>query len=110
MNRMIACCGIDCSTCEARIATQKNDDAMRAEVARRWCEMNHTDQITPQSINCDGCRADGIKFYFCSHLCQIRRCVQEKGFETCGDCPEKESCPKVGAIWQYNPDAKKNLE
>ena len=45
MNKMIACCGINCETCEARIATMKNDDKMRVEVAEKWCEMNHTDQI-----------------------------------------------------------------
>ena len=55
MNILIACCGINCETCEARIATIKNDDKMRVEVAKKWCEMNHTDQITPESINCAGC-------------------------------------------------------
>ena len=34
MNKMIACCGINCETCEARIATIKNDDKMRVEVAK----------------------------------------------------------------------------
>ena len=52
MNKLIACCGINCETCEARLATIKNDDKMRVEVAKKWCEMNHTDQITPESINC----------------------------------------------------------
>ena len=61
---MIAYCGINCETCEARIATIKNDDKMRVEVAKKWCEMNHTDQITPDSINCTGCRVEGEKFYF----------------------------------------------
>ena len=32
MNKMIACCGINCETCEARIATIKNDDKMRVDV------------------------------------------------------------------------------
>lgn len=37
MNKMIACCGINCETCVARIATIKNDDKMRVEVAKKWC-------------------------------------------------------------------------
>lgn len=45
----------------AHKATITNDDELRKEVSRKWCEMNHTDQITPESINCMGCRADGIK-------------------------------------------------
>ena len=28
MNKMIACCGINCETCETNIATMKNDDKM----------------------------------------------------------------------------------
>lgn len=110
MNKLIACCGINCETCEARLATINNDDEMRKEVSRKWCEMNHTDQITPETINCTGCRTDGVKFYFCSHLCEIRKCVVNKGYETCGNCPEKDACPKVGTIWQFNAEAKKNLE
>ncbi|MBR2239551.1 MAG: DUF3795 domain-containing protein [Prevotella sp.] len=73
MNKMIACCGINCKTCEARIATMKNDDKMRVEVAKKWCEMNHTNQITPESINCTGCREEGVKFYFCSHMCEVKK-------------------------------------
>ena len=109
MNKMIACCGINCETCEARIATMKNDDKMRVEVAKKWCEMNHTDQITPESINCTGCRVEGIKFYYCSHLCEIHKCVVVKGYETCGDCPDKNTCKKVGTIWENCAEAKENL-
>ena len=110
MNKMIACCGINCKTCEARIATMKNDDKMRVEVAKKWCEMNHTDQITPESINCTGCRVEGVKFYFCSHMCEVHKCVAAKGYETCGECPDKNSCKKVGAIWENCAEAKENLE
>ena len=41
---------------------------------------------------------------------EIRKCAREKGLETCGDCPEKDTCPKVGTIWQNNPQARENLE
>lgn len=30
MNKMIAFCGLDCTKCDAYIATQTNDDALRA--------------------------------------------------------------------------------
>ena len=43
MNKMIACCGINCETCEARIATINNDDKMRIEVAKISCHnLNQT--------------------------------------------------------------------
>ena len=38
MNQYIACCGLDCETCEARLATVNNDDALRAKVAKLWWE------------------------------------------------------------------------
>ena len=33
MNKMIACCGINYETCEARIATMKNDDMPSLRIA-----------------------------------------------------------------------------
>ena len=109
MNKMIACCGINCETCEARIATIKNDDKMRIKVAKKWCEMNHTDQITPESINCTGCRVEGVKFYFCSHLCEVHKCVTAKKYDTCGECTDKNTCKKLGDIWGNCVEAKENL-
>lgn len=39
MNKFIAYCGLDCSTCEARIATINNDDNLRNEVAKKWSKL-----------------------------------------------------------------------
>lgn len=46
---------------------------------------------------------------YCNDMCAIRKCVRAKGFDTCGDCPELEHCPTVGAIFQHAPIAKENL-
>lgn len=108
MKRMIAVCGLDCELCDAYIATKNNDRTLREKTARRWAELNNA-PILPEHINCEGCRMDGAKTFFCSELCQIRRCALEKNFETCGDCPEKESCPKVCEIWRNNGQAMENL-
>lgn len=35
MNDFIAYCGLDCETCEARLATVNNDDELRGKVARK---------------------------------------------------------------------------
>ena len=86
MKQLIACCGLDCENCDARIATINNDDKLREETAQKWSVMNNTSEITPETINCTGCRVDGSKFAYCSHYCEIRNCVQTKGFNTCGDC------------------------
>ena len=108
MNRFIAICGLDCERCEARLATVRNDDALRAKVARHWSELNAA-EITPDMINCDGCRMDGAKTVFCDKLCPIRQCARGKGRETCGECGEWETCEKLSVVIRNNPDARRNL-
>lgn len=71
--------------------------------------MNNAPEITAATINCMGCRADEVKFAYCSDYCQIRKCVAEKGFDTCGDCAEVEHCPVVGPVFQHTSGAKENL-
>ena len=108
MNDYIAFCGLNCETCEARLATVANDEALRRKVAKEWSELNGV-LITPEMINCFGCRKDGAKTLYCESLCPIRRCAIGKGYETCGNCQEIESCEKVGAIVRNNEDALNNL-
>ena len=61
-NELIACCGLDCGECDARRATLLNDDGLREETARRWSVMNGTPEITSATIDCMGCRTEGVKF------------------------------------------------
>lgn len=109
MRTMIAYCGLDCEKCDAYLATINDDQALREKTARLWAELNQA-PILPEHINCQGCRADGIKTVFCDSLCEIRRCALKKGVETCGDCPDMEQCQTVGAIIANNPEARKNLK
>ena len=81
MKQLIACCGLDCEGCDARIATVGNDNELREKTARKWSEMNNAPEITAATINCMGCR----------------------------DCKELNSCPIVGAVFLHAPDAKENL-
>ena len=60
-------------------------------------------------INCLGCRTEGVKTPFCDKLCPIRQCVFKKGLATCGDCPDRDGCPTVGAVWNSNSEAKSRL-
>jgi len=108
MNQLIACCGIDCEKCDARIATIANDDSLREETAKNWREMLGVAELTAESINCMGCRTNGPVFGYCM-TCEIRSCVKEKGFDTCGNCTELETCQIVSNILQNVPGAKENL-
>ena len=110
MKELISCCGINCENCEARIATVKNDDLMRQEVSAKWSVMFNSPEITPESINCTGCRMEGVKFAHCLYTCEIRKCVHSKGFSSCAVCPEVDVCQIVGPIFQVVPDARANLQ
>lgn len=105
---MIAYCGLDCEKCDAYIATINNDQELRVKTAKLWTELNNT-SILPEHINCQGCRADGIKTVYCDSLCSIRQCAMKKGVSTCGDCPDMEKCQTVEMILSNNPAAMKNL-
>ena len=109
MNQYIACCGLDCETCEARLATVNNDDTLRAKVAKLWSDLNGV-EITSEMINCVGCRINGVKTPYCESLCPIRQCALGRGVETCGNCSEMECCEKLGAITEHNADALKRLK
>ncbi|MBQ6493513.1 MAG: DUF3795 domain-containing protein [Erysipelotrichaceae bacterium] len=108
MKEYIAYCGLDCEKCDARIATVNNDDQKRAEVAKLWSELNGA-EITPEMINCTGCRIQGVKFPYCDAMCPIRKCAAEKKYETCADCEEMNSCEKLQAILSNVPEAAENL-
>ena len=108
MKQLIACCGIDCENCDARIATIANDNALREETARKWSAMNNVPEITAETINCLGCRTNGVKFGYCA-MCAIRSCAMKNGFETCGECAELDSCPTVGVVLEHDQEARNNL-
>ena len=108
MRDMIAYCGLDCEKCDAYLATIHNDYALREKTARLWAELNHA-PILPEHINCEGCRADGVKTVYCESLCRIRQCALKKGVTTCGDCLDLETCQSIGEILSNNPDALENL-
>ena len=109
MKQLIGCCGLDCEKCGAYIATFNNDDEMRKKTAKLWSEWNNT-EIPPEAINCTGCRGDGVKAYYCSVLCEIRKCALGKGFETCAQCAELDGCKTVKVIHDNSEDAAENLK
>lgn len=109
MKKMIAYCGLDCEKCDAYRATKNNDQALREKTARLWSELNNV-TILPEHINCEGCRADGVKTMFCQSLCEIRQCALKKGVETCGACSLMSKCSTVGKIISNNAEALNNLK
>jgi hypothetical protein len=108
MEKLISCCGLNCATCDARTATINNDDELRKTTAEKWSVM-YSAVISPSMINCTGCREEGVKFSHCS-VCEIRNCANNKGFNTCGECSEMETCKIVEGVHKYVPEAIINLK
>ena len=109
MNTYVAYCGLDCETCEARLATVSDDQALREKVAKEWTELNGV-EITPEMINCTGCRIAGAKTPYCESLCPIRQCALDKKVETCGSCQEMMTCEKLRAIINYSEESLHRLQ
>jgi hypothetical protein len=109
MEKLISCCGLNCATCDARIATVNNDDELRKATAEKWRIQYNAPDMSPEMINCTGCREPGAKLAHAS-VCEIRKCVDSKGFNTCGECRELETCNLVSGIHKHVPEALLNLK
>lgn len=103
----ISCCGLDCETCDAYIATINNDDVKRAEIAEKWAEL-YKHAFKALDINCTGCHSDGVKIGHCS-FCEVRKCCYDRGIKNCAPC-EDFACKDLEAIFSFAPDARKRLE
>lgn len=108
MDKMIGYCGIDCSRCDVYIATINDDDELREKTAKLWSDLNRV-TITPDMLNCVGCRCDGVKTYFCSDMCEIRKCAEAREYDSCCSCGEAPTCKKLAMIITDNEEARKNV-
>ena len=103
---MIAYCGLDCSKCDAYLATTENSDVKRIETAQKWTRM-FRHKITPEQINCEGCRS-GINFFHCSK-CKIRQCCISRNVDHCAAC-SKYICRTLAGFIKMAPEAGLTLE
>jgi len=65
--------------------------------------------IMPEHIHCDGCRSEGRKFFYCSDLCEIRKCGVAKELDHCAAC-DQYACEKLEALFQVAPEARTALD
>ncbi len=101
---MLGYCGLECTGCEAFIATSKNDDALRAKVAEQWGKQ-YGAPIKPEHINCTGCQSSGVKTYYCDQLCEVRKCATKRSVSTCADCADY-ACSLLTPILDAAPAAR----
>lgn len=100
-------CGIDCSICNAFIATQTNDVALKQKMADDFKQKFNVEKPL-EELECDGCTEDGRHIGFCA-VCNIRNCAFGKGYATCAECQEYP-CEKGAFIWTSNSVSKANLD
>jgi hypothetical protein len=108
MEKLISCCGLNCATCEARIATVTNNNELRQETAEKWQKAYNSAEITAVMINCTGCLEPGVKIGHWSE-CQIRKCAVAKGYKSCSECGDLTTCSTIAPVHKFAPEALQNL-
>jgi len=108
MEKIIAFCGINCTDCQAFIATQENNDVKRREIAQEWSKaFGH--EIKPEDINCDGCLNTGGRHINYWVMCEIRKCGANKKVQNCAYCADYK-CEKLAEFHKQAPKANNTLE
>lgn len=108
MERMVAYCGLICTKCPAYIAKKENNDELRKKTAEEWSKQ-FNQEITPESVNCDGCLVtDGVLIQYCN-ICEIRKCGLEKKLENCAFCDDYV-CEKLDKWFKNVPESKATLD
>ena len=116
---LMAYCGLDCSTCFGYTKTISEAAkglrrTMRAEKMKQvWPSMPFLgdydafkkDLDALAGLRCRGCLEGGG-----NPFCQIRKCCLERGYRSCAQCDEFESCEKLTTLEPgYKDEHLKNL-
>ena len=108
MQKIIAYCGLVCSSCPTFLATQNDDDVARERTAALYSEKFGLN-LKPEDINCDGCLSEGEKLIGYCQVCEIRKCGQDKRLDNCAVC-EEAPCEKLTKFHEFSPGAKDSFE
>lgn len=108
MSRMIAYCGLVCSSCPSFLATKNDDDVAREKTAALYAEL-YGFNLKPEEINCDGCLTVGGRQINYCQTCEIKECCSKKGLENCAVCNE-QPCEKLVKFHEFSPDAKASFD
>ncbi|KQC11848.1 MAG: hypothetical protein APR63_12095 [Desulfuromonas sp. SDB] len=97
MNKLIACCGLDCAICDIRQCPENPELAKRIA---QWFKENIDEKAEPSWFHCSWCRGDRNNHW--SADCWILQCcVDKKHLEYCSQCDEFP-CEKLVAWSEEN--------
>jgi hypothetical protein len=108
MSKMIAYCGLVCTSCPTFLATQNDDDDAREKTVALYAEKFGL-ILQKEEINCDGCLSVGGRQIGYCQVCLIRQCCLGKGLKHCVICPE-QPCDKILRFHEFSPEAKTAFE
>ena len=83
MRESLCYCGHDCSRCVTRLATERDDDALRLQAQTFYRESFGLD-IPLEAIRCRGGRLDDV-FFLCRE-CPFAQCCRSRGHVSCAAC------------------------
>lgn len=113
MDKMIAYCGLSCSTCPIYLATIEKDEGRKIvirEAIVEQCVQQYGMHLQLEDItDCDGCKADTGRLFSGCFGCEIRKCAMKRNMESCAYCIDY-GCEKLEQQFLFDPDAKNRLE
>jgi hypothetical protein len=106
---LVGVCGLYCGECEVYAAFSSGNTDKQEEIAASISRQFNT-EVGPEQIMCGGCRGPE-EISFCAG-CRIRPCATKRGYVTCAECDEMDSCRTLGALLSTDmgPSARRGLE
>ncbi|NIP36547.1 MAG: DUF3795 domain-containing protein [Thermoplasmata archaeon] len=108
MDEEVSYCGLVCAECPAYRGTRDGDVELLERAAKVWSE-HYDEDLTADSIRCDGCKSLTGPHSVTCVTCKIRICAKDRGVENCALCDEY-GCDILEGILSVAPEAREKLE
>lgn len=107
---MIAVCGLDCTSCPSYLQRNTTDQAVLETIAAAWSAQMHR-EVKPEDVPCSGCQdASEARLTTCCSTCVIRACAHGKGYVTCAECGDYDTCTILKEFHASSPEARQVLD
>ena len=101
----LAYCG--CEECNIYRSVVYGED-LKPETRKRWREDAKkywgVDSLDPKQLNCRGCRNKGEDVFYGFRLWPVTVCCEKRGLNSCGLCPEFQTCGFLEPEGRENPE------
>lgn len=101
----IAYCCINCDICPLYKATIDKDEEAKMKLANEWGDAKKPD-FKLENFYCYGCKDERSKGVV-GMGCTVRKCALKKGFATCAQCGDFETCDEK--LWKSFPEIRDSV-